>query len=142
MSPRNHGAHDARDARGFTLVELSVVVAIVGVLAAFVIPNFYVFACRAKTTEAKNSLRAILVAEETYRTERDHYLAGDETVLREIGVSLPAKKRYAYTVLDLVPGVEAFEAHADSIDPSIPEDHWSINNRSELVWIAPTPDCR
>ena len=61
-------------ARGFTLIELMIVVAIIGILAAIAIPNFVKFQCRSKQSEAKGSLKAIYTAEESYRAEQDKYI--------------------------------------------------------------------
>jgi type IV pilus assembly protein PilA len=62
-----------RIAKGFTLIELMIVVAIIGILAAIAIPNFVKFQCRSKQSEAKGNLKSMYVAQESYRAEFDSY---------------------------------------------------------------------
>jgi type IV pilus assembly protein PilA len=64
-----------RDVSGFTLIELMIVVAIVGILAAVAIPNYLRFQLRAKSAEGKTSLAAIRTAQESYFSEFDSYVA-------------------------------------------------------------------
>jgi type IV pilus assembly protein PilA len=58
-----------RNRKGFTLVELMIVVAIIGILAAIAIPNFLNFRLKAKTSEAKSNLGAIRSTEVAYYAE-------------------------------------------------------------------------
>ena len=62
---------------GFTLIELMIVVAIIGILAAIAIPNFLRFQLRAKTSEGKTNLAAIRTAEESYYSEFGSYISAD-----------------------------------------------------------------
>ena len=61
--------HALRQRQGFTLIELMIVVAIVGTLAAIAIPNFMRFQLRARAGEGKLNLEAIRTAQESYFAE-------------------------------------------------------------------------
>ena len=60
---------------GFTLIELMIVVAIIGILAAIAIPNFLRFQLKAKSSEGKTNLAAIRTAEESYFAEYGNYIS-------------------------------------------------------------------
>ena len=63
-----------RNRKGFTLVELMIVVAIIGILAAIAIPNFLNFRLKAKTSEAKSNLGAVRSTEVAYYAEWNEYV--------------------------------------------------------------------
>ncbi|MCB9094612.1 MAG: prepilin-type N-terminal cleavage/methylation domain-containing protein [Halobacteriovoraceae bacterium] len=57
------------DQKGFTLVELMIVVAIIGILAAVAIPNYKKYQAKSRTSEAKVQLSAAFSAEQAFNNE-------------------------------------------------------------------------
>lgn len=68
---------------GFSLIELMVVVAIIGILAAIGIPQYAKFQARARQSEAKTALSAIYQAEQSFQGEWSVFSAD----LAQIGYS-------------------------------------------------------
>ena len=62
-----------RSKKGFTLIELMIVVAIIGILAAIAIPNFLRFQAKSKQSEAKTNLGGIFTAQISYFGENNYY---------------------------------------------------------------------
>lgn len=81
-----------RKMKGFTLIELMIVVAIIGILAAIAIPNFMKFQARSKQSEAKANLKSIFTAQKAYFVEKDVYGA----YLSDVGFGPERGNRYAY----------------------------------------------
>jgi type IV pilus assembly protein PilA len=69
---------------GFTLVELMVVVAIVGILVAVAIPQYQKYQSRARQTEAKTDLGGVFTAEKSFSVENSSFTE----CLADIGVAV------------------------------------------------------
>ena len=81
-----------RDQKGFTLIELMIVVAIIGILAAIAIPNFLQYQARARQSEARTNLGGVFVSETAYLGEQGRYGS-----FGEIGFVLASNtNRYTY----------------------------------------------
>ncbi|MBU2552786.1 MAG: prepilin-type N-terminal cleavage/methylation domain-containing protein [Proteobacteria bacterium] len=117
--------------KGFTLIELMIVVVIIGILAALAIPRFMTASTKSKQSEAKQILKQIYVMERAYFQEYGTYTAN----LTTIGVEIMAGNRYTYTV----PTADAtgFTAMANAPDPGIDDDAtadtWTITDAGTLT---------
>ena len=78
--------------RGFTLIELMIVVAIIGILAAIAIPNFTKFQARSKQGEAKANLRGWFTTQRSYLQEKGAYVESPKV----LGFAPERGNRYAY----------------------------------------------
>jgi type IV pilus assembly protein PilA len=121
-----------RSSKGFSLIELMIVVAIIAILAAIAIPSFLRFQMKSKTSEATANLGAIRTCEESYKAENDTYFdqgpapaaagldsqthvwtagaGSDLESFEDIGFAPDGPTRYQYQVLNS--GVTTFQATA------------------------------
>ena len=65
---------------GFTLIELMIVIAIIGILAAIAIPQFSAYRTRSYNSAAQSDLRNMATAQEAYYVDESTYTS-DETKL-------------------------------------------------------------
>ena len=106
-----------RNQKGFTLIELMIVVVIIGILAALAIPRFMEATGKAKKSEAKSVLKQIYVLERAYYQENDVYIAFALGVAcPAIGFELPSgTPRYQYMCVVTAPPGATFTATATEI---------------------------
>jgi type IV pilus assembly protein PilA len=75
--------------KGFTLVELAVVIVIIGVLAAFGVPQFLKSVERSKAAEAFNYLSAVRSAQERYLAKQGQYAGSNGSTALDINQVAP-----------------------------------------------------
>ncbi|OGR20525.1 MAG: hypothetical protein A3K53_01030 [Deltaproteobacteria bacterium RIFOXYB2_FULL_66_7] len=80
--------------KGFTLIELMIVVAIIGILAAIAIPNFLRFQAKSKQSEAKTNLGGIFTAQTSWFAENNQFGTLGVISWAPVGSSV----RYRYTL--------------------------------------------
>jgi len=79
-----------RGQKGFTLIELMIVIAIIGILAAIAIPQFSAYRERGYQASMKSDANSIRIAEEAYYVDKNIY-TGTAADLANFGYSQPSE---------------------------------------------------
>lgn len=101
-------------ARGFTLVELMIVVVIIAILAAIAIPTYGRYAYRAHRVDGQELLLRIANAQERYYATNNHYGS-----LSDVGYTAPVTSEKGYYVArsDVASGSTSAQAFTAIADP-------------------------
>jgi type IV pilus assembly protein PilA len=126
--------------KGFTLIELMIVVAIIGILAAIAIPNFLKFQAKSKQAEAKSNLGAIYTGQISYFGESNTY--GDFNIINWSPSGTP---RYHYCVGTWNAGSNTDNDNRGENQSTVAAPSWAgnlnnaIDNANALVTGTQTP---
>jgi len=83
--------------KGFTLVELMITVAIVGILAAIALPSYQTYTLKTKRSDAKIGLLQMADSQERYYLQNNSY-AATNTLLYGAAVKQSPENKYLLTV--------------------------------------------
>lgn len=127
-----------KNRRGFTLIELMIVVVIIGILASMAIPRFMRATTKAKMSEARQLLKQIYTMQHAYRQENDTYTLNGVTAsaaapnaFATLGVEIQVSARYSYA---MVAAANTFTCTATAnLDDDATVDTWTINDAGVMT---------
>jgi type IV pilus assembly protein PilA len=138
------GANDSsmgylmRSSKAFTLIELMIVVAIIGLLAAIAIPTFLRFQQRAKRSEVTSNLKALFVAEQTFYAAKDTY----SNSMEKVGFLPERGNRFAYKLTGACSKVAKRGTATETLEPDfrcVEVDTFKYDTSTGTVAL---PDCQ
>ena len=125
-----------RKEKGFTLIELMIVVVIIAILAALAIPKFMQATTKSKQTEAKQILKQIYAMEHAYRQEYNSYCCNGVSAsaggaISVLGVDVMVTARYTYVITAAANTFTATATANLDDDPAV--DTWAIDQTGALT---------
>jgi len=133
-----------KNEKGFTLIELMIVVAIIGILAAVAIPNFLKYQAKSMQSEARVLLSGIYTSEIAFFAENNRYSdwSADFTAfnpaapaavdtfrtsaLNEIGFEPASAPRYYQVITTALAGAGFTTSTSSQLDSDVSTDSWAV----------------
>lgn len=123
--------------RGFTLIEIMIVVVIIGVLSVMAYPMYAKYQCRAKQGEAKVALKVIYLAQDAYRGRNDMYITAAMAPTELYPVLTGNYSRYDFPIINATNNTFLAEANGKAGNVMV-GDSWSVNHLFDITNTTPT----
>ncbi len=121
--------------RGFTLIELMIVVAIIAIIAAIAVPNLLRSRIQTNEASAVQGIRAIVSAQTSYNTQNGNYAAN----IGDLGTSTPpflngdwVKSRSGYNFA-MVGVLQTYTINADPVQFFVQGNHGFFCDASGVI---------
>lgn len=106
-----------RRTRGFTLIEMMIVVAIIAILAAIVVPWWGKYTYRARRADGQKLLMHVVQMEERYYTDTNHYPLAASSLGYTTDTPVSEHGYYQLTAITLPAGTSTGQGYIATVKP-------------------------